>query len=86
MKTKSRYRHTLDICFSLEASTPNPGELSRLEVIQALLARVASVIATDDFPDAIGHVDIEELEQDSDDWLKFRNTRWTPSKERLENL
>ena len=84
MKTKARYRHTLDICFSVEAGTPNSEELSRLEVIQALLARVASVIDTDDFVADFSIVDIEELEQDSDDWLKFRNTRWTPSKERLE--
>lgn len=82
MKTKARYRHTLDICFSLEADTPNPEELSRLEVTQALLARIASVIDTDDFPDAIGHVDIEEI--DTEDWLIFKNA-WEETMKGLRN-
>ena len=61
LRTNKRYEHMLDICFTLEAGTPHSEELSRLEVIEALLNRIVNVIHTDDFPEAIGEVYMEEI-------------------------
>ena len=61
LRTNKRYEHTLDICFTLEAGTPHSEELSRLEVIEALLNRIVNVIHTDDFPEASGEVYMEEI-------------------------
>lgn len=54
MGNKTRYNHAFDVAFSLESNDPDGLDVTRTQLIEAMLRRIADLSESDELFEAIG--------------------------------